>query len=619
MKSQAISTVLIVLVVFPCYGMVTYDVNDLLEPDFYVHGVCFSPSMDGQGPGDIIPLEQIQERLAIITRKPHTKWIRTYGATNGLENIPAEANSLGLIVAMGSWVRHGSDPEEITNLIQACQDGLVKIAVIGNEELHAYDNGHSSSLTPVEYFNLLENVRQQLDDANCADIPIAAAEPFETLFGMDATGISGMKHTELLDHIDILFLNIYPFWIGFSDIEKGGSHISTAKNILALKYELAVDEIAMQNPGIKIIIGETGWASNGPTYGDAEPSLDNLAQYFYEVSEWATDNNVPLFYFEAFDEKWKADLTTDIEANFGIWSSDAKLKQSFFKNPVFGENFDSNTPLSYCTRQHWNNTSPLPAILEVDSGSDGNFLRLLYDEVGLTHYNSVAFEKVVAGSFKRIMIQFDFRMFGQDPAADGDGFGLLLLPTLFNDTTGCSLYSADNFFAEKPKMNNAVCIGLDVYHPSDPNDKIHISWDEQIITEEGINSQVDLDSGVFHRIQIYLRSSQDTKALLDIFLHPDVYNSPNTEPVVIAENLLIDVPEHPYTPYESRLEFVGRCGGLDIGVDIDNVFVLYKPINCENLIADINGDCRVSMDDFALLAQQWLINCNNLTDDPFCQ
>jgi exo-beta-1,3-glucanase (GH17 family) len=619
MKTKAISTVLIVLMVLPCYGIVTYDVNDLLEPDFYVHGLCFSPFMDGQGPGDVIPLEQIQERLAIITRKPHTKWIRTYGATNGLEKIPAEANSLDISVAMGSWVRHGSDPNEITNLIQACQNGLVKIAVIGNEEIYANDNGHSTSLTPIEYFDLLDNVRQQLDDANCRHVPIAAAEPFETLFEMDSTGISYMKHTELLDHIDILFLNIYPFWTAFPDIENGGAHISTAKDILALKYKLAVDEIKSRKPAMLIVIGETGWASNGPAYGDAEPSLDNLAQYFHEVSEWSTDTNVPLFFFEAFDEKWKAASPTDIEANFGIWNSDGTLKWSFLKNPVFWENFDLNTPPSYYTRQHWNAAAPEPNICEGDSGSDGSFLRLLYDATGQTHYSSAAFERVVAGLFEKTMVQFDFRMSGLDTEDDADGFGILLLPTLLNGKTGCSNYSDNNFFAEMPKAKNAIGIGLDIYHPSGPNDKIHISWDEQNLTGEGINSLVDLDSGVFHRIQIHLRPYQNTKAMLDIFLHPDIYNWPNAEPVIIAENLLIDVSGHPYAPYESRLEFVGRCGGLDVSVDIDNVFVLYKPINCENLLADISGDCRVSMDDFVLLAQQWLINCNNLTDDPFCQ
>jgi exo-beta-1,3-glucanase (GH17 family) len=623
MKSQQILTQLMIFVVVfwqcPGQAMTTYDINDLLEPDFYVYGLCFSPFMDGQGPGTVIGIEQIRVRLAAITRKTHTHWIRTYGATGGLENIPPEANSIGLKVAMGSWVRVGSDPNEITNLIQACIDGVADIAVVGNEELYAYDSRDNSRLTPTEYYALLDDVRQQLDDANCSQIPVAAAEPFETLFLTDGRGVSDMRYAELLDHIDILFVSIYPFWRGFPEIEDGGAHISTAKDILALKYGWAIDKIAARKPGMMVVIGETGWANNGVTYGDAEPSMGNEARYFHEVSEWAADNNVPLFYFEAFDEKWKASSPTEIEANWGIWSSDGKVKQSFFENPVFWEDFDSNKPGLFCARQHWNAASPEPYVSEGDSGSDGSFLRLLEDATGVTHYSSTAFDRAAAGLFKEIVIQVDFRMSGADPEADADGLGLLLLPTVLHGTTGCSRYSDLNFFAEKPLLERAITFGLDIYHPSEMYDKVHVGWDGQSVTGNGLDSPVNLDSGVFHRLQIHLRSYETKKVLVDIFLHPDVYTQPDAEPVVIAENLLIDVPGHPYTPYDSRLEFVGRCGGLDVSADIDNIFVLYKADNCANLTADLNSDCRVNMHDLAVLAQQWLVNCNNVTQEPLCQ
>ena len=45
--------------------------------------------------------------------------------------------------------------------------------------------------------------------------------------------------------------------------------------------------------------------------------LDNLAKYFSEISKWAGDNNIPIFYFAAFDEKWKA--PPEVEAHWGIW------------------------------------------------------------------------------------------------------------------------------------------------------------------------------------------------------------------------------------------------------------------------------------------------------------
>ena len=41
-----------------------------------LHGLCFSPYMDGQSPGDVIDEEQIRQRMELI--RPYTRWIRTF-------------------------------------------------------------------------------------------------------------------------------------------------------------------------------------------------------------------------------------------------------------------------------------------------------------------------------------------------------------------------------------------------------------------------------------------------------------------------------------------------------------------------------------------------------------
>ncbi|GAG20975.1 unnamed protein product, partial [marine sediment metagenome] len=245
---------------------------------------------DGQVPPDYVPVEQVRQRLAIITRKPHVQWIRTYSATNGLEKIPEEADKLGLQVAMGIWIRDNKK-QEIDNLVATAQAGYVDIAVVGNEELY------SNSSTVNQLIKDINDVRQRLIDANCADIPVTTPEPFETLFAMDAKGSCTVIYPQLINSIDVVFVNIYPF--------HKGAHINIALQDLALRYQCAVDAVHELDPNKPVIIAETGWPSDGLTKIDAEPSLPNLARYFYEVAEWAADNNVQLFYFEAFDEKWK--------------------------------------------------------------------------------------------------------------------------------------------------------------------------------------------------------------------------------------------------------------------------------------------------------------------------
>ena len=47
-----------------------------------MHGLCFSPYVEGQQPGDQISEEQIRRRMEII--KPYTKWIRSFSNKKSL-------------------------------------------------------------------------------------------------------------------------------------------------------------------------------------------------------------------------------------------------------------------------------------------------------------------------------------------------------------------------------------------------------------------------------------------------------------------------------------------------------------------------------------------------------
>ena len=59
-----------------------------------MHGICFSMYEDGQEPGDVITIEQVERRIK--TLKPHTKWIRSFSCIEGNEHIPRIAKKHGL-------------------------------------------------------------------------------------------------------------------------------------------------------------------------------------------------------------------------------------------------------------------------------------------------------------------------------------------------------------------------------------------------------------------------------------------------------------------------------------------------------------------------------------------
>ena len=76
-----------------------------------IHGLSFSPYIEGQGPGTQIGESQIRERLAIIA--PHVRWIRTFSCTEGHEMIPAIAHEMGLKTLVGVWLDDDNEHNEL--------------------------------------------------------------------------------------------------------------------------------------------------------------------------------------------------------------------------------------------------------------------------------------------------------------------------------------------------------------------------------------------------------------------------------------------------------------------------------------------------------------------------
>ena len=101
-----------------------------------LHGLCFSPYLEGQNEQDKVTAEQISRRLNIIA--PHTQWIRTFSCTNGNELIPELAQKKSLKTIVGAWISNDLDKneKEIQSLINLAKHGLVNIAAVGNEVLH---------------------------------------------------------------------------------------------------------------------------------------------------------------------------------------------------------------------------------------------------------------------------------------------------------------------------------------------------------------------------------------------------------------------------------------------------------------------------------------------------
>lgn len=257
------------------------------------HGMCFSPYLEGQNVGDILSEEQIKRRMEIIA--PHTQWVRSFSCTDGNELIPKIAREKGLKTMVGAWL--GTDKAknkaEIAQLIHLAKEGLVDIAVVGNEVLLR------NELTEEEVLNYLKDVKKS--------IPSVLVSYVDTYFELS-------KRPEIIETCDVVLANCYPFW--------EGCNIEQAPTYLQKMYEM----VNYAAKGKEVIITETGWPDSGENVKAAIPSPENTIKYLIATNEWAKQNNVALFNFSSFDESWKVHHEGEVGQSWGIWDKNENLK-----------------------------------------------------------------------------------------------------------------------------------------------------------------------------------------------------------------------------------------------------------------------------------------------------
>lgn len=258
-----------------------------------VHGMCFSPYLEGQQPGSQIGEAQIRARLAIV--QPHTRWVRSFSCTDGHEQTPRIAHEMGLKTLVGAWL--GTDAEinerELQGVIAVARAGHADIVAVGNEVLLREDLDEDALIAAIE------RVRQALPG-----VPVGYVDAY-FLFE---------KHPRVTAACDVVMTNCYPFWEGCPREQ-------------ALPYMQAMlSRTRVVAPGKRVLISETGWPDRGSPFHGAVPGHEAAMQYFVDTAAWAEREGVEWFHFAAFDEAWKVGAEGDVGACWGLWDKDATPK-----------------------------------------------------------------------------------------------------------------------------------------------------------------------------------------------------------------------------------------------------------------------------------------------------
>jgi glucan 1,3-beta-glucosidase len=258
-----------------------------------IHGLSFSPYLEGQGPGTELQDAQIRQRLAII--QPWVHWVRTFSCKEGNELTPAIAVENGLKTMVGVWLDEDRDKNEteLANAIEVARAGHANILAVGNEVLLR------GELSEDELLEYLHRAKQAVPD-----VPVGYVDAY----------FKFVDHPRITAACDVLLANCYPFWEG-----------CPAEHALLYMKDMYRRVLKVAD-GKRVIISETGWPNIGTATGGAVPSYRNAIKYFIDTFQWAEEDGIEIFYFSAFDEAWKVAAEGDVGAYWGLWDKDGAPK-----------------------------------------------------------------------------------------------------------------------------------------------------------------------------------------------------------------------------------------------------------------------------------------------------
>lgn len=266
--------------------------------------IAYSGYRAGQSPktGVVPSREQVTEDLHILARD----WslLRVYAADRHAEDVleVIRRDGLDVRVMLGIWLARepgaeDENAEQVESGIRMANayDDIVVAVNVGNEVLIEWTEHPVREESVTRY---VREVRAGISQ------PVTVADNYVWWrdYGED-----------LAREIDFITIHTYPLWER-RDIDEGLSY--TIEN-----YE----DVRAAHPGMPVVVGEAGWATytegnlHVPRGGDERKQ----ERYFRELTRWARDRSVTVFFFEAFDEPWKGEGT---EGHWGLFTVDREAK-----------------------------------------------------------------------------------------------------------------------------------------------------------------------------------------------------------------------------------------------------------------------------------------------------
>jgi exo-beta-1,3-glucanase (GH17 family) len=244
----------------------------------------------------VIPPERIAADLRLLRER--TDCVRTYAGRQGLDAVPEIAQSLGMKVLLGVWLGRERDrnEEEVARGIELANryPDTVKAVIVGNEVLLRRE------LPEAVVGEYIDRVRAAVR------VPVTYADVWEFW----------MEHRALAERVSFVTIHILPYWEDHPvGIEGAIDHI----------VEVA-EQMRQLFDGKDILIGETGWPSEGRSRRAAVAGRVNQARFFRQFSQAAAEHRLSYNFIEAFDQPWKRRLEGAMGGQWGLFDSGGEAK-----------------------------------------------------------------------------------------------------------------------------------------------------------------------------------------------------------------------------------------------------------------------------------------------------
>jgi exo-beta-1,3-glucanase (GH17 family) len=295
-----------------------------------LQSVSFAPYRPGQSPlTRTFPTpDQIDQDLKRLQGKVRS--VRTYSAGENLEAVPQRAGKYGIKVWHGAWLNDNDKEnlEQINLLIDHANryPDTIERVIVGNEVLLRKD------LTVNQLRGYIRQVKSRVKQ------PVTYADVWEFW----------LRNPSLADEVDFITIHLLPYWedepIGLDRRDPDGS--LRIENHLRAIFK----KVQERFPDKKIVIGETGWPSDGRMRSDARPGRVEQVRYFSIFRSLAEREHFDYNIVEAFDQYWKARQEGTVGAAWGLLDAQRndkfQLGQSVSAEPHWRMLFTLSTILS---------------------------------------------------------------------------------------------------------------------------------------------------------------------------------------------------------------------------------------------------------------------------------